>query len=78
MKIELRLEQWQDGGIRPILFFLDSVTDDKRIECYTERDGHNEAARAYMRRCKKPSTPHEMAQCWEMLRRYTAHAIATI
>lgn len=78
MKIELRLEQWPDNETLPIIFFPDEITHNKRIECYTERDGHGESERAYMRRCKKPSTPHEMAQCWEMLRRYTAHAIATI
>ena len=65
MKLEIRLE---DG--KPILFFTDSENRDKTIDCYTQRDGHNTAARAYMRRLSKPSTGEDLGACWALLGAY--------
>ena len=69
MKLEIRLEQ---GA--PILFFHDSENRDKLIDCYTLRDEHNTATRAYMRSLKKPSTREELRAAWALLASYAAKA----
>lgn len=65
MKLEIRLE---NGN--PILFFTDSENRDKTIDCYTQREEHSSAARAYMRSLKKPSTGDELGACWALLGAY--------
>ena len=65
MKIELRLAS--DG--QPVLFLPDdSRADDRhRLTCYTRKDGHSTASRAYMRRCANPATRAELAACCALL-----------
>jgi len=71
MKLDIRLETWGDDMTRPILFFVDDVNpQNKTIECYSPRDGHAEASRAYMRKCRKPETPADFAKCWQFLESY--------
>lgn len=69
MRITIKIE---DG--RPILFFPDDVERDKSISCWTEREEHATAQRAYMRRLRAPGTPAERAQAWRALARYAQHA----
>lgn len=69
MKIEARLESIGDR-LRPVLFFPDDVERDKTIGCYSPRDGHGTAARAYMRQCRKPQSPEEYAAVFKALGDY--------
>ena len=73
MKIEARREK-ENGGMYPIIFFLDVANNDKTIDVYTPTDGHTTATRAYMRQCKKPETPVEYAEIFDCLAQYFAHA----
>ena len=66
MKLEIRIEQ---GA--PILFFTDSENHDKTIDCYTLREEHSSAQRAYMRSLKKPVTPEELSAAWALLGTYS-------
>lgn len=68
MKLEIRIES---GA--PILFFHDSENRDKSIDCYTLRDEHNTAARAYMRSLKKPATREELRAAWALLGTYATN-----
>jgi hypothetical protein len=73
MKIDARLEK--NGGIlRPVIFFPDEVERDKTIACYSPRDGHGTAARAYMRQCRKPESPEEYAAVYATLGQYFTDA----
>ena len=67
MKLEIRIES---GA--PILFFHDSENRDKTIDCYTLRDEHSSATRAYMRSLKKPSTREDLCAAWALLASYAA------
>lgn len=69
MKIDARLETIE-GQLVPVLFFPDEVERDKTIGAFSEREGHISASRAYMRRCKPPSTESEYLACFQVLRRY--------
>lgn len=69
MKIDARLENFS-GQLVPILFFPDEIERDKSIGAFSEREGHVSASRAYMRRCKPPSTESEYLACFQVLRRY--------
>lgn len=73
MKIEIRLEQIA-GRTRPIIFFTDEVERDKTIAAYSPADGHIQSSRAYLRRCKKPETPPERVEAWEVLEHYSKFA----
>lgn len=65
MKLDVRL---QDDGA-PIIFFLDQWEphNPSRITCYAHAGQHAEAARAYMRQCKKPVEPEEIERCCRLL-----------
>ena len=67
MKLEIRIE----AGA-PILFFHDIENRDKTIDCYTMREEHATASRAYMRSLKKPATPEELRAAWALLGSYAA------
>ena len=69
MKIEAKLETIA-GQLVPVLFFPDEVERDKAIGAFSEREGHVSASRAYMRKCKPPSTESEYLACFQVLRRY--------
>lgn len=69
MKIEAKLEDF-GGQLVPVLFFPDEVERDKTISVFSEHEGHSTASRAYMRRCKPPSTESEYLACFQVLRRY--------
>ncbi len=73
MKIDARLEK-NGGRLRPILFFPDDVERDKTICSFSPWDGHGSAARAYMRRCKKPESPEELREVFAVLGRYFTEA----
>jgi hypothetical protein len=75
MKIEARLEAIGDR-LRPVLFFPDCVERDKTIGAYSLADGHMNAARAYMRQCKKPESPEEFAQCYRLIIAYFQDALS--
>lgn len=65
MKIDIRME---DGS--PILFFVDDLTDEKSIPCYSNKESHNYTSRGYMRRLRKPETEAEIKKCWDLLAEY--------
>ena len=69
MKIEARLETIA-GRVSPVLFFPNEVEKDKTIAAFSETEGHSTASRAYMRRCKPPTTESEYLACFQVLRRY--------
>jgi hypothetical protein len=69
MKIDARLEEFR-GQLVPVLFFPDDIERDKTIGAFSEHEGHVSASRAYMRRCKPPSTESEYLACFQVLRRY--------
>lgn len=74
MKIELRMENG-----KPIIFLPDDDTGKPNvIACYTEREQHSEAQRAYMRSLKKPCNDLERLLCRQVLRRYAEHTIYTM
>lgn len=74
MKIEIRMENGE-----PILFFPDDEAGAPNlIACYTEKEQHNEAQRAYMRRLKKPCSDSERLLCWQVLRRYGKYVVYTM
>lgn len=75
MRIEARLEQIA-GAMRPVLFFPDDVQRDKSIAAYSLKDGHNSAARAYMRQCKKPESPDEYAAVYRLIVAYFNEALS--
>ena len=77
MKIDARLENW-DGKLVPVLFFPDEIERDKTISAYSEHEGHVSAARAYMRKCQKPSSESEYLACFQVLRRYCQRSEAFI
>ena len=68
MKLEIHIEQ---GA--PILFFTDIENRDKTIDCYTMREEHSSAARAYMRSLKKPATREELRAAWALLASYATN-----
>ena len=65
MKLDIRIE---DG--EPIIFFVDEITFDQNIMCYSASAEHNYATRGYMRGLKKPETPGEFAGAWRCLLNY--------
>lgn len=69
MKIDARLEK-SSGIYRPVLFFTDEIYDKNLIGCYSPYEGHSSAARAYMRQCKKPSSPEEYTLLYKALAAY--------
>ena len=69
MKIDARLEKI-GGRLRPILFFTDEVQEKHYIMSYSPDEGHSSAARAYMRQCKKPSSPEEYTLIYKALAAY--------
>lgn len=69
MRIEARLERFR-GALRPVLFFPDDIERDKSIGVYSPSEGSSTAARAYMRRCKKPESPEEYAEVFDCLAQY--------
>lgn len=69
MKIEAKLETL-GGKLVPVLFFPDEIEPDKTISAFSEVEGHSTALRAYMRKCKAPSTESEYLACFQVLRRY--------
>jgi hypothetical protein len=75
MKIETRLETI-GGQLVPVLFFPDEVEKDKTINCYSLREGHNSASRAYMRDCKKPENPDEFIAAYKLIIAYYNEALS--
>ena len=75
MKIDARLENF-DGQLVPVLFFPDEIERDKSINCYSLKDGHNGASRAYMRRCKKPEKPEEFIATYKLIIAYYNDALS--
>ena len=69
MKIDARIETIE-GQLVPVLFFPDEIERDKTISAFSEAEGHSTASRAYMRRCKAPSSEGEYLACYQVLRRY--------
>lgn len=65
MKLELYIEQ---GA--PLLVFPQQMERDKSMTCYSMREGHASASRAYLRSLKKPETVEELRACWRMLVHY--------
>jgi hypothetical protein len=65
MKLDIRLDQ---EGL-PIIFFLDDwePSQPHYIGCYQRLGQHSEAARAYMRQCRKPETPEDYSRCCSLL-----------
>lgn len=75
MKIDVRLENF-NGHLVPVLFFLDEIERDKTIACYSLKEGHNSASRAYMRQCKKPDNPDDFIQCYKLIVAYFNEALS--
>jgi hypothetical protein len=75
MKIEARLEIIE-GQLVPMLFFPDELEKNKNIACYSLREGHNSASRAYMRQCKKPDNPDEFIKCYKLIVAYFNEALS--
>ena len=75
MKIDVRLETI-GGQLVPVLFFPDQIERDKTIACYSLKEGHNGASRAYMRQCKKPETPDEFIRCYRFIVAYYNDALS--
>lgn len=75
MKIDVRLESF-DGALHPVLFFPDDIERDKTINCYSLRDGHSSASRAYMRNCKKPEKPEEFISAYRSIISYYNDALS--
>jgi hypothetical protein len=69
MKIDVKLETI-GGQLVPVLFFPDEIEREKTIAAYSEKEGHVNASRAYMRQCKPPATESEYLACFQVLRRY--------
>lgn len=65
MKLELYIEQ---GA--PLLVFPQQIERDKTMLCYSMREEHASASRAYLRRLKKPETAEELRACWRLLAFY--------
>lgn len=68
MKVIIKIE----NGM-PIFFFPEEKESDGTIGCYSPRDGHVSANRAYMRGLKNPATKAEIVKCWFELSRYAHH-----
>jgi hypothetical protein len=75
MKIDVRLETI-GGQLVPVLFFPDDVERNKTISCYSLREGHNSASRAYMRDCKKPEKPEEFIASYRLIIAYYNEALS--
>lgn len=69
MKIIIKME---NGA--PILFFPEEKERNGAIGCYSSREGHSIASRAYMRGLKSPATKEEIVRCWRALHHYAQHA----
>jgi hypothetical protein len=69
MKIIVKLE-----NETPIFFFPEEKERDGSIVCYSPREGHSSASRAYMRGLKSPATKGDIVKCWHELSRYAQHA----
>lgn len=68
MKIIIKME---NGA--PILFFPEETESNGAIGCYSPRDGHGSASRAYMRGLENPATKDEIVRCCQALAQYARH-----
>lgn len=65
MKLEIRMA---DGD--PVIFFIDDLSEDKSIPCYSKKDSHDYTTRGYMRRLRKPETESDIRKSWNLLIEY--------
>lgn len=67
MKLEIYIE---DGT--PLIAFPQQINRDKTINCCSQKDGHTQATRGYLRTLTMPQTKEEIAAAWRALAWYAA------
>ena len=65
MKIEIYIE---DGT--PLIVFPQQINRDKTVNCCSQRDGHTQATRAYLRTLAMPQTAEETKAAWRAIGNY--------
>ena len=73
MKLDIRLE---DGN--PIIFFPEETDHKKMIACYTRKEEHSAAQRAYMRSLPKPVSQADYRRVWDLLAHYSVVALTAL
>jgi hypothetical protein len=68
VRIEIRIE---DGA--PIIFLLSEIENDHRVNCYTTKEQHSSATRAYMRSLPKVEKRPDILRAWALLETYARH-----
>lgn len=71
MKIIVKMETiGRPGEVAPVLFFPDEPANPARVLCYSPRDGHTEASRAYMRALPTAQGVAQRNAAWMALAAY--------
>ena len=74
MKLTLKIEDGQ-----PVIFWTDDpAASPGRVTCYTFKDEHGEATRAYMRGLQTPHTIADLLACFDLLERWSKHCAYTL
>ena len=67
MKLEIYIEDGQH-----LIVFPQQINRDKTVNCCSQRDGHTQATRAYLRTLAMPQTAEETKAAWRALAWYAA------
>ena len=67
MKIEIYIEDGQH-----LIVFPQQINRDKTINCCSQKDGHTQATRAYLRTLAMPQTAEETKAAWRVLKWYAS------